>query len=112
MSRVYIDANTNGVFNWTDTNGNGAWDTGEGDQWMLTDVETEFTRSTGSRPALTWCDTTTIPSLAGACPPRRSTFPRCCPSNTTQVTTADFGLRKRPLHHHALRGRPVLLRCQ
>ena len=35
--RAYIDTNNDGVLNWTDTNANGVWDTGEGEHWVATD---------------------------------------------------------------------------
>ncbi|WP_210241886.1 hypothetical protein, partial [Bradyrhizobium elkanii] len=34
--KIYIDLNDNKVFNWTDSNHNGVWDSGEGDQWTTT----------------------------------------------------------------------------
>ena len=34
---VWVDTNDNGHRDWTDANGNGVWDTGEGESWTLTD---------------------------------------------------------------------------
>ena len=34
---VYLDANDNGGLEWTDGNGNGLWDAGEGERWIATD---------------------------------------------------------------------------
>lgn len=36
--QVFIDSNNDGVLNWTDKNGNGSWDLGEGEQWTITDA--------------------------------------------------------------------------
>lgn len=33
---VYLDLNNNGQRDWTDSNGNGQWDKGEGERWTLT----------------------------------------------------------------------------
>ena len=38
---VYIDTGAPG-FNWVDGNGNGAWDSGEGDQWVETDISGNY----------------------------------------------------------------------
>ncbi len=35
---VYIDANRNGVLNWTDLNSNTTWDVGEGEQWTTSNL--------------------------------------------------------------------------
>ncbi len=35
---VYFDADNDGSLDWTDGNGNGTWDSGEGEQWVETDT--------------------------------------------------------------------------
>ncbi|MFL5328347.1 MAG: SdrD B-like domain-containing protein [Gemmataceae bacterium] len=40
--RFFIDANHNNVLDWTDSNSNGAWDVGEGEQWTHADVNGFF----------------------------------------------------------------------
>jgi hypothetical protein len=48
---VYIDSpdpnnvNGNGVLDWTDGNGNGVWDPGEGEQWTTTDANGHYVLS-------------------------------------------------------------------
>ena len=34
---VFLDDNSNAALDWTDSNGNGVWDTGEGERWVVTD---------------------------------------------------------------------------
>ena len=36
-AQVFLDADNDGVLDWTDGNSNDAWDAGEGEQWALTD---------------------------------------------------------------------------
>jgi len=36
---VYLDDNNNGVRDWTDLNGNGQWDPGEGERWTVTETD-------------------------------------------------------------------------
>lgn len=36
---VWIDANNNSVLDWTDANGNGRWDAGEGERWVESDSD-------------------------------------------------------------------------
>jgi protocatechuate 3,4-dioxygenase beta subunit/photosystem II stability/assembly factor-like uncharacterized protein len=40
---IYIDANDNGMRDWTDLNGNNLWDPGEGEQWTTTDLVGNYT---------------------------------------------------------------------
>ena len=36
---VWLDTDDDGVVDWTDTNANGVWDSGEGERWTQTDVD-------------------------------------------------------------------------
>src|SRR5262249_28792441 len=40
--RIYIDANHNGILDWTDSNLNGVWDPGEGEQWTTTGPDGQY----------------------------------------------------------------------
>lgn len=40
---VWLDTNNNGTRDWTDGNGNGVWDAGEGERWTQTDVDGFYT---------------------------------------------------------------------
>ncbi len=39
---VYLDRNSNGRLDWTDENGNGQWDAGEGEQWVVSGANGAF----------------------------------------------------------------------
>jgi len=39
---IYFDRNLNGVRDWTDTNGNGVWDPGEGERWTVTAADGSY----------------------------------------------------------------------
>ena len=45
---VWIDTDDNGVRDWTDGNGNGLWEEGEGESWTLTDGQGRYTGLEGS----------------------------------------------------------------
>ena len=46
---VWVDNSiANGVRDWTDANGNGTWDSGEGESWTLTDSTGQFTGLVGT----------------------------------------------------------------
>lgn len=49
---VYIDANTNGVLNWTDGNGNSTWDLGEGEQWTTSTVTGNYSLTNIEPPTI------------------------------------------------------------
>lgn len=36
---VWLDTDNNGVLDWVDGNGNGVWDTGEGERWVVSDSD-------------------------------------------------------------------------
>lgn len=36
---VWLDTDNDGIVDWTDTNANGVWDSGEGEQWTQTDAD-------------------------------------------------------------------------
>ncbi len=45
---VWIDSNNNGERDWTDTNSNGLWESGEGEAWTLTDSTGQFANLPGN----------------------------------------------------------------
>ncbi|TLU55671.1 MAG: hypothetical protein FDX02_02775 [Chlorobium sp.] len=45
---VWVDSTANGIRDWTDANGNGTWDSGEGESWTITDSTGQFTGLVGS----------------------------------------------------------------
>lgn len=40
--RVYLDGNNNFQLDWTDMDGDGQWDDGEGERWILTDESGDY----------------------------------------------------------------------
>jgi len=42
-AKVFVDTDNNGVLDWTDTNNDGIWEQGEGEQWAITDAHGGFT---------------------------------------------------------------------
>ncbi|HOX04248.1 MAG TPA: SdrD B-like domain-containing protein, partial [Verrucomicrobiota bacterium] len=89
--RVYID-DGDGVFEWTDANGNGLWDAGEGEQWTLTAASGEYwLYGLADATYTVRYDNNTAPS--GYVPTTSLTQSAIISTGTRVVETADFGLQ-------------------
>ncbi|HOH29237.1 MAG TPA: SdrD B-like domain-containing protein, partial [Candidatus Hydrogenedentes bacterium] len=90
--RVYVDEDNDGVFDWTDTNGNGIWDAGEGERWEYTDASGLYAIYGMVSGAYTVrYDQSTTPS--GYVPTTPVSHLATLATDVTQYADADFGLR-------------------